>query len=248
MLKVSYSNIPHRYHLLLGVKTTEEVDMQKLRRKGLSSVWIAFWPFVVLSQAPVYALLSSQGWPEVPPNQIDGFYLNIATIVSVIAINFSDLISVGIFLKMLYHFSKKNVVNVSPENNGQGVEDFGGIWVGGAGDISMQEVNAEDGDNASNESVLSAESASVSNSNNNNSDNKDDAVQADHKAEAVMQTLWRYLLLAPVDIIVVIGMLYVCSPVGKAAFYVYVFVSDFWIPFYLIKSSFTQMNDFGKCC
>ncbi len=230
------------------MKETDEVDMGKLRMKGLLSAWIVFFPLLIIYHLAWYSILSSQGWPQVPLHQIEEHFVNLTTAVAALILNLPDLISIGVYLRMYRYFSKKNLVVPAPvdDNNEQIVdENFGGIWIGGNGELPLQRMGGGD---HGNDDPTGNDGAAVANAHNvappaDASDDNDH-----HKAEAVMKTLRRYLLFALVDCVMVVGMLYYCYPIGHAIFYAYDIFFCYWFPFYFIKSSFPQMDDFGKCC
>ena len=66
-----------------------------------------------------------------------------------------------------------------------------------------------------------------------------------HEKGAVMKTLKRHALLSLVDITAVVMTFFVCYPVGKAFGYVHVTVLCYWIPLWVVKSSFKHMS--GLC-
>ncbi len=218
-----------RYYLLIIKKDEDEIDMDRLRRRSLLAVRMATIPLLVATFSIGYGILIMEGWPGVRIHEIDEDIFILGYGIGMVVANIPDYVSIGIFFKMSVHFWKKKNATVHPavELEDQG-EDFGGIWVGGA----------ENGGGLPVPNVGEGQQAP-------HNDEQDE-----HKAKAVMKTLKISMMLSLLDMTLIVLMYYKCYPLGKTSGYLHQIVSGCWIPFFVVKSSFKQMDGFlkGLCC
>ncbi len=205
------------------------VDMKRLRKKWLSSVWIIFLPFMALSLAHLYAVRAERRWPGMLLLHVtDERHGKIAALTSTVATNLADLVSLVVFSRTYCNHSSKMWIYPMMDDKEQQLAP-GNV----SGDIPMENRN-------------DVEPMHQDNSNNNN-DNEampNHAVVSSVQHQVVARTLKMYTFLAVADVSMVASVLHMCYPVGHTASYLYQFVFSYWAPFYLIKSSFHEMDDF----
>ena len=189
------------------------------------ALWLCFPTFFILCQVLFLLPVLITGWPGVKLTQLA---LTKAGLIQLSTSNIPDFASIIIFVKMRLHFRKKNAVHPIIVQQPSLDSGAGGIWMGGNGDHPMDEANGEDQDIHNGPNVNNAEQEDTR-----------------HKAEAVMKALRRHSCLSLVDLTAAINFFFMCNQVSKIAVYFYVPGICFWIPLFVIKSSFKEMS---LCC
>ena len=210
-----------------------EVDMVELRKVCLKSIPLGtlfIWTLIELSW---YLPATYYGFPDVPLEEIDPANMMPAMVLILFLTNLPDLVSIGIFIKMHLHFKKNGSNAIHPIlANHQMVppDEFGGIWVGGIGDYPVGG-NPDDQDNSH-----AAQAG-----------NDDYQQQSEHGAKKVMKTLKRHVMFCLTDVSILALAFAFCHPLSKPAGYLYNISFSFWVPFYVIKSSFKQLENIKLC-
>ncbi len=89
-----------------------EIDMSALRRRCLVLLWVLTPAFLSLCQVPWFAAAMSQGWPGLRFRELDKLVFYSGISISVVFTNLPDFVSIALYVIMLLHFRKKNVVHV----------------------------------------------------------------------------------------------------------------------------------------
>ncbi len=189
------------------------------------AVWILFF-MVLWSQIAVQAYLFMRGWPRVKMSEIGpGTFLLMFTLAACIA-NTPDIISILIYTKMWRHFRTTVQPDLGDIPEIEMADDnYGGIWVGESVDelasYHSQEVETPPAVNMDHHS------------------NEDQS----HHARSVLKTLHWHLGFSLVDFSLPFIAILGCSEHIIRSIYFFQVVLYFWLPLFVIKKSFEQLNN-----
>ena len=245
--------VPPRYHLLVRVKPSDQLDMADLKEKSMRRFWLSGILYVVTGQIPWVVMLLHRGWPWVGIFQMSPEVFFLMGLAANVASNLPDAASIVVYLGMMWHFWRgRRKAAVQPDESISEIseEPYGGIWVGGNGENSL-DISKDDLDDSSSNSNnignnnnnvghnvgIGNNSSSSSNDNNNNSPG--------HDVSSVMKALRFHVLFCATDLATFFATLVLCSPfagVGKAALYGHGLVSSFWVPLLVVRKSVRQLG------
>ena len=210
--------------------------MSKLRKSCVRIVPLGTIFMWVLIELAWYLPAAYHGWPDVPFRKINPIDMVPAMVFFLLLTNLPDLISICIFVKMHIHFKKASINAVQPIALNQQIappdDEYGGIWVGGNGDYPV-------GGNPDQNIGHGA--------GNDNANYHHHQQQSEHGAKAVMKSLKRHVIFSLTDVSILALAFAFCHPVSKPAGYLYNIAFSFWVPFFVIKSSFKQLENIKLC-
>ncbi len=204
--------------------------MTRLRWLGCVFPWLTTVPLLLLAKGLPWGiflrLFGHSLFPMSDLNHMSKTLLYVLLVFDLLVLNAPDFVSLFIYLRMIGHFNKVNAVSEeipTAELNENASEPYGGIWVGV---VEVLTPNREE------------ELANVPTS---------EAAQPEHEVGSVMRALKWHVLSSLLDTLMVLFMVWHCSPVGKTLAGVFQVVCSYWLPFLVIVSNCKRMGELGKC-
>ncbi len=193
-------------------------------------IQIFYFPF---SQVPWYLIAKTRGFPTLTLAQIVAIYPDIlhkTVLANTLVLNVPDVISISIYLKLVFKLRHASVQPEPPEDL-VGAEDYAGIWMGDQ--HSMNNLGEAGSSTAASTPPLPPLPLPPSNLN------------SEHDVKSVLKVLKWHALSSMVDVTLVLSSLTFCSEIGKAAASLFQVFCYYYIPYFVIKKNFKQLNGIG---
>ncbi len=218
----------YRYKLLISCGQ-QDVEMDKLRRKGILVTWVSFSTFSAVYLFTFLTSLISLGFPHTNITQNGMAYV---VSVASAASNLPDIASIIVYIILWKHFNKSNSIGPTmpehPHNQGEEEESISGVFPGGGVPGNPEH------DRRSLPPIPK---------------NKAGSTQETKKQAANTLRILRYhVLTSMVDVVfAVVALIPDLAMKRIAGFHLSVIVT-FWIPLWVIKKNFKQMDNMVDSC
>ncbi len=246
--------------MLIITYSAEDINLSRLRCHSILAVWVATILCLILSHLP-FIIILVRDFPKI--DQMDPYTHFMVMASTFIISNMPDIFSILLCIKMWHHFKgqvgplegKVEIAQVAVEMRDT---DYGGIWVGGGESLPEMALGAEipkivitspEEEGSTTATAIQSLCPPVNivlEIPEEQESNVNSASAASHKVKSVMGVLRTHSLLALADLLAIVAMPLTCLRFGFIIGYVILFVFSFWVPLFVVNTSFKQLGSMRK--